>query len=179
MTSTELASIDARGSTWPQGMIQRFLAVVIALMCLGGASVVSASAANAGLRGDTLSENAQLFPGDYLWSQNYKYELNFQTDGNLVLKNRFTARICWHAGTHGRGGARLIMQGDSNLVMYARYNAVVWHTNTYDNRFDTTQPRLVLQDDGNLVLYHSVYGYANGVRTQVPQAIWYTNTVGC
>jgi len=51
-----------------------------------------------------------------------------QTDGNLVLYGPSGA--LWDAHTAGHGGARLAVQDDCNLVIYASNGAVLWSTGT-------------------------------------------------
>ena len=83
-----------------------------------------------------------------------------QADGNLVLYRRSDMRVLWNSETQGRGGDRVVMQGDGNLVIYdggtARWNS---HTNGHPGS------ALALQADGNMVVY------APGARW-----IWQTNT---
>jgi hypothetical protein len=36
----------------------------------------------------------------------------------------------WASGTYGKGGNRLVMQDDGNLVIYTAANVAVWASNT-------------------------------------------------
>lgn len=58
----------------------------------------------------------------------------------------------WASGTSGRNVSRLALQPDGNLVLYDKSGSVVWHTNT----FRSGASKLVIQPDGNLVLYNTV-----------------------
>ncbi len=63
------------------------------------------------------------------------------------------------------GGARLLMQGDGNLVAYDATGKAVWNSGTYDPA--NVGSTLSMQADGNLVIYRP-----NG------QAIWSSGTYG-
>jgi hypothetical protein len=52
----------------------------------------------------------------------------FQTDGNLVIYEGNTP--VWNTRTDGKGGVRLDMQNDGNLVLYCADNTYVWATHT-------------------------------------------------
>lgn len=82
------------------------------------------------------------------WSDNNRYYLIFQNDGNLVVYNQ-NDRSLWSSNTSGRGW-RAVFQDDGNLVVYSQREAVVYSTNTNGKRAN----RLTMQDDGNLVIYN-------------------------
>ncbi len=100
----------------------------------------------------TTSQN-QLLPGqdlqahEGLSSPGFKVALRMQHDGNLVLYTQ--SRVLWASGTAGHPGARLVLQGDGNLVVYDANGTALWSTST------AGQPvsRLQVQDDCNVVLY--------------------------
>jgi 3-deoxy-D-arabino-heptulosonate 7-phosphate (DAHP) synthase len=71
-----------------------------------------------------------------------------QNDGNFVLVQNGVGAI-WHTSTQGNPGARIVMQGDGNLVIY-RTNGITaaWATMTFGGGHV-----LVMQNDGNLVMY--------------------------
>lgn len=94
------------------------------------------------------SKNDALFPGDKLTSQNGKYYLTYQSDGNLVLYTTISNRALWATNTNGRSAYRVAMQTDGNFMVYSAPNTAIWKTNTLDK-----QAVLILQDDGNLVIY--------------------------
>jgi hypothetical protein len=90
-----------------------------------------------------------------------KYVFIYQNDGNLVLYRSGAAR--WASGTNGRGLGVCIMQGDGNLVVYARGGHALWASGTNGS----TGSHLIVQGDGNVVIYRP-----DG------HAVWATNTVG-
>jgi len=102
--------------------------------------------------GNTLT--GQMSPNQYIMSNNKRYILTYQTDGNLVLYkngNDVHRLSClWGSGTQQTSPRKVSMQGDGNLVVYGEHKAR-WasHTNSEENRGS----RLVMQDDGNLVMY--------------------------
>lgn len=55
--------------------------------------------------------------------------LEFQHDGNLVLRNAEGDSL-WHSGTHGHRGICTVVQDDGNTVIYANDGDSVWHTDT-------------------------------------------------
>lgn len=108
-----------------------------------------------------LNPNNRLLPGGMIGSDNGRFSLVMQADGNLVLYQNGTTKALWATGTHGKKVAFAIMQGDGNFVVYAPDNTVLWHAGTQGNPGSV----LILQDDGNLVIY------APGNK-----AIWASNT---
>ena len=57
------------------------------------------------------------------------HRADMQGDGNFVLytPSNFPA---WASGTHGNGGARLVLQDDRNLVIYNAAHQPIWATGT-------------------------------------------------
>ena len=97
--------------------------------------------------------------GEQLISQNGKYDLRMQVDGNLVVYCTGNRPI-WHSATHGRSvSGGLMFQSDSNLVIYDP--VPIWHSGSYDSGGTT----LIMQNDGNVVLYR---------RDGIP--VWHTAT---
>jgi len=99
-----------------------------------------------------------------------------QWDGNLVLyRNTSGGRrgVCWATHTLGRGGVKLFMQYDMNLVMYGGGAQVIWASNS-NVRGSWNQGRLQVQDDGNAVIYLPLPNPWEGGIMQVP--FWATNT---
>jgi hypothetical protein len=92
-----------------------------------------------------------LHPGDSRASDNGKYKLTFQTDGNVVLYQGTQPR--WASNTNGKPAKVLVMQPDGNLVLYKdggnTAGNALWSTQTsqYPGSY------AALQDDGNLVIY--------------------------
>lgn len=111
----------------------------------------------------------KLFPGqdlirnDRLVSENGKYRLVFQEDGNLVLYNNQDDAM-WNSGTSNQGGQIAKLQEDGNFVIYAEGGRLLWNTDTDGLSISN----LLLQNDGNLVLYGS-----NG-----EDHLWQTRTYG-
>ncbi len=93
-----------------------------------------------------LQAGQNLMAGQQVVSQDGRYRLIMQTDGNLVLYS--PNRPIWWTGTNGKPANRLSVQTDGNMVLYgpATYYWASW-TNGRGN------VTLVVQDDGNLVLY--------------------------
>ncbi len=86
--------------------------------------------------------------GQELYSQNLKFVLKMQSDGNLVLYRVQDAQALWATGTEGKGATRAAMQKDGNLVLY-KASVPIWASNTEKN----AGALLKLQNDGNLVIY--------------------------
>lgn len=91
----------------------------------------------------------EMYPGDQMESNNGEFQFEFQTDGNLVLSS-YTGQVLWASGTQGRGGMRLMLQQDGNLVLYGE-GGPIWSTHTQGRAYGRGL-WLSLQDDGNLVL---------------------------
>lgn len=83
-------------------------------------------------------------------SNNEKYRLILQGDGNLVLYNE-QWKALWASWTVGKGGIYLIMQADGNLVLYDKNWVAVWNTRTSGKNISS----LNMQDDGNIVIYNA------------------------
>jgi len=94
---------------------------------------------------NVLSSGSALKPGDALTSQNGRYRLELQTDGNLVLTG--PRGLAWGSDTRGKDVATAEMQSDGDFVLYTADRGVVWTA-------ETTGPgaHLVLQDDRNIVI---------------------------
>jgi|GEM_PF-1793820 len=89
-----------------------------------------------------------LAPNDRLLSCDGRFQLQMQTDGNLVLRVVDYVGL-WDSKTHGNPPSGLVMQDDGNLVVYATDGSPLWHAQTHGN----PGAYLHLQDDGNLVIY--------------------------
>lgn len=96
---------------------------------------------------DRLTTNQSLGQNQSITSQNGRFVLVMQGDGNLALNDN--GRGIWGAGTNGKGGDHAIMQDDGNFVIYTSGNSPVWASNTpgHPGAF------VVVQDDGNVVVY--------------------------
>jgi surface antigen len=93
----------------------------------------------------TLSQN------QYLLSNDGRYALLMQSDGNLVLYGP-GFHVLWTSGTAGQGPSFLTLQPDGNLVLYNAAGAAIWNSKTSG----AIGPQsFVMQSDGNAVLYAS------------------------
>lgn len=97
---------------------------------------------------DSMSDGAQLTPEQFLLSQNRRFKLLYQADGNLVLY-RAGGGVLWASNTVTNAPGFVAMQGDGNLVIYSNSQKVEFATGTDGNQ----SVKLVLQNDGNLVIY--------------------------
>ncbi len=89
-----------------------------------------------------------MVPGQILYSCDDRFQLQLQTDGNIVLRVVDYVAL-WTSETYGTSPSGLVMQEDGNLVLYGTDGAPIWHIGTHGN----PGAYLVLQDDGNLVVY--------------------------
>ena len=106
----------------------------------------------------------RLTPGDTLdslSSQDGRFVLHYQSDGNVVLY-RAGGDALWTTRTDGTSVGRAVMQGDGNFVVYDAAGHPVWNSQTSGHPGGW----LIVQDDGNLVLYG-----ADGA------ALWSTGTM--
>jgi polyhydroxybutyrate depolymerase len=71
-----------------------------------------------GHKSDRLWAGQELYQQQYLTTADNKSRLDFQADGNLVLRNTQTGQVIWQAGSNGSGADRLAMQEDGNLVLW-------------------------------------------------------------
>jgi hypothetical protein len=95
------------------------------------------------------------------YSEDNRYYLVFQEDGNLVVYKM--GKAVWHTHTNGKAIKKCVFQGDGNLVLYNYNDKAIWaaFTEQYDNLIvkKSTLPVLVMQSDGNLVIYNSWFRY--------------------
>ena len=91
----------------------------------------------------------ELKHGESIRSNNEKYQLSQQADGNLVLYDVREGEPIWNAETVNQPVKRLVMQGDGNLVQYDwhdEYKQEYFQSNTNGNH----GAYLVLTDLGEL-----------------------------
>ena len=120
--------------------------------------------------------NALLTKQKFYYSEDKRYALVFQEDGNLVIY-KFPApgkyRAVWHTHTMGRYIDKCIFQADGNLALYWEYRAVwdsksdarnknkKWYNSLGISGTGSSFPQLevwmVMQNDGNLVIYNGIY----------------------
>jgi hypothetical protein len=96
-----------------------------------------------------LGLNDTLTPGQSLTSPGGAFIAALQGDGNFVVYRVGNNTALWASNTFGKGGVKLIMQNDGNLVLYTASNQPVWASNTAGK--GTSFARM--QDDGNFVVY--------------------------
>ncbi len=112
--------------------------------------------------------NTSFTKGQRYYSEDNRYCLIFQEDGNLVVYKFASARkynAIWSAGTNGIAIKSCIFQEDGNLVLYDYAGKARWAANggTMDkggsgsgDKFYPKGPDshwLTIQNDGNLVIY--------------------------
>lgn len=97
---------------------------------------------------DKLNPNDDLAVIGSITSQDGRFTLIMQGDGNLVLYGP-GGRYRWDTGTNGRTVSQAIMQGDGNFVMYGLGGVYIWDTGTNGH----LGAYLIVQDDGNVVIY--------------------------
>ena len=122
---------------------------VLAILVVLGAAPASAR--------DTLNPGETLKRGEYLTSDNQRYSLVLERDGNLVLYAGKHA--LWTSNTQGQRVQTCTLQADGNLVLSLGNGQPVWSTST-EGRPGSF---LVLQNDGNIVIYQ-------------PYPVWASNT---
>lgn len=112
-------------------------------------------------RTDLMLPGDVLRPGEWIQSNDGRFEFVYQGDGNLVLYQQGSP--IWHTGTHGRAAGQVVMQHDGNFVMYDVNNVPIWSS---DGSYGHAGAWLIVQDDGNVVIYSN-----EGI------ALWDTGTV--
>jgi hypothetical protein len=113
----------------------------------------------------TLGSGQSLQTGQRLQSDNGRYTLSLQSDGNVVLYGHHHQAI-WATNTPRTNPANFAMQTDGNLVLYTSSGSPIWASNTNNN----PGAFLVVQDDGNLVVYRA------GARATPDNALWASGT---
>jgi hypothetical protein len=107
---------------------------------------------NAAVARSTLQPGDTLTAGQQLTSDNGRFQVVMQTDGNVVELDAAN-KVIWSTQTGSNDGAKLIFQQDGNLVVHsATGKTALWASGTAASR---AAAKLLLQDDGNLVLYHA------------------------
>jgi pimeloyl-ACP methyl ester carboxylesterase len=112
--------------------------------------------------GDILEPAEHLYPDQARVSNNRRFTLLYQTDGNLVIYRDGWEPI-WASGTEGTIPGQALMSRDGNFIILDVDGNCIWASNTGGN----DGAYLDMQDDGNLVVY-DVY----------LQPLWASNTAG-
>jgi hypothetical protein len=97
-----------------------------------------------------------------LISQEGKYRVVLQTDGNLTVKDASDV-LKWSSGSSnlGEGPYRFVMQGDGNIAVRDSKNNFIWGSGTAN--VGTGPYNLYIQDDGNFAAYDSKGAYIWGI----------------
>jgi len=98
--------------------------------------------------GDWLGVNRLLLRNTYIRSNDGRFSLWLQSDGNLVLYG--PSGVIW---ANGKTSDMLILQSDGNLVTYKFTGGATWVATWASGTSGSGSNRLVVQTDGNLVLY--------------------------
>jgi surface antigen len=99
------------------------------------------------LEANHLVNGQQMHSNQYILSDDGRFVLLMQSDGNLV---EYTASgSLWASNTAGHPGAYLGMQSDGNVVIYSSSGTVLWSTGPKGIHV------LKIQTDGNLVARNS------------------------
>ncbi len=96
--------------------------------------------------GPVLRSGSRLDHPQTLSSGTGQYVAAMQSDGNFVVYG--DGRALWSSGTGGNPRARLVLQDDGNLVLYAVGGQALWNSRTAGH----SSPSLQLQNDGALVV---------------------------
>lgn len=107
-----------------------------------------------------LTNDQTLLPTQKLTSQDGRFVLTLQRDGNLVLT--FGATILWSSGTATGRSVYFRVQAGGNAVIADPAGTAIWQSNTGGNAGAV----LTLQNDGNLVM-------KNAAGTTI---LWQSNT---
>jgi len=99
-------------------------------------------------RTDLMLPGDVLHPGEGIRSNDGRFDLVYQGDGNLVLYQHGTA--IWASSTHGHTPGSVVMQHDGNFVMYDVHHVPIWSS---DGSYGHAGAWLIVQDDGNVVIY--------------------------
>ncbi|KAJ3607334.1 hypothetical protein NHX12_024386 [Muraenolepis orangiensis] len=96
---------------------------------------------------NSLSTNQELRRGDILMSENKQYKACFEDNGNLVI---YKWSQIWDTKTGNIEASRVLLQDDTNLVIYTDTGLAVWHSNTFSP--EAKQVRMTLTNGGQLVI---------------------------
>ncbi len=122
--------------------------LILAASVIGVSMTPQAASAGETSLGYLVHTGTVLRAGMELKSRNGEFQLEMQSDGNLVLYDG--SRPTWSTGTSGRTGAAAVLQRDGNFVLYWDGRAL-WASMT--DRNGSSANVLVIQVDGDLVIY--------------------------
>ena len=120
-----------------------------------------------------LKNGQYLMNGQALVSNNGRFKIVMQDDGNLVIYID-SCKICkraetpiWASRSQHKGYApyKLVMQGDNHLCIYSACGACIWANGMHGKGRGKVEARM--QDDGNFVVYD-----------EDEAAVWCTRTDG-
>lgn len=120
---------------------------------------------------NVLWTGTQLFKGQALVSDNRRFKAILEDNGDFVLYSsdpqwwsigssgfyQFNTydKVLWRSDTADRGGTRLVMETDGDLVLLDQIGKHLWIANKNQTGEWTRLKYLVCQNDGNLVMYNS------------------------
>jgi hypothetical protein len=119
-------------------------------------------------RTDTLAAGKVLERGKSIFSQNGRYELALQQDGNLVVTSRNadntikgSHNLVENVNTHDKSVEKMRMNANGYLDLLNFDNGVVLSYGT-NVTLEKSNVVLVVQDDGNVVIYATCALWASG-----------------
>jgi hypothetical protein len=96
-----------------------------------------------------LTAGQLLRPGQSRRSQNRRFLLQMQDNGDLAIIDRQLKQARWTSQTPGNSGAYAVMQRAGNLVVYSKSGAALYSSGTIGG----AGTFLAMQDQGNAVIY--------------------------
>jgi len=152
--SNQNSRLDDRGLSQPRRALSVLAMLSVPLLVLAPSLVDATTSAAAAKTphetslGNVIHTGTVLHAGSELKSENGEFQLEMQSDGNLVLYSGSSPT--WSTNTSGRIGADAVLQRDGNFVLYWDGHPL-WAAMT--DRGGSAANVLVMQDDGNLVVY--------------------------
>lgn len=125
--------------------ILRPVLVGVCIACTAGV-MLSASAA------DTLVVNQVMKRSQHLESANGEYRLEFQPDGNVVIRRKSDQAVTWSSKSENSSADRLVLGPNGNLSVRGWGRSPAWESGTRNSRVS----RMTLQNDGNLVMFDTM-----------------------
>ena len=145
---TSLQSLSPQPNR-PSSIMNFFIFAIFAIFC------PIASSQGTFFTVDDLKPGAQMDFNNrkVLLSENFKFRLSLQSDGNLVISTIPGDQTTWSTKTAGSGVTKAVMQTDGQFTLQTASGATVWSTYTRD-----AGSWLKLQKDGILAV-NSPKGY--------------------